>query len=545
MRAYLGRKTQPDRFVFSVSDLAWIPFMRPIYWLTIVCCASLASCSTPQEKSEQAAATAAALVEAGKFEEARPMILEAISQRDDVVSQWELLGRIGLETGKPADALLAYSRVLELDATNVNALQLVAELSFQFGHTREARDAADRLLALNPDATRAILVKGLVALDQKRATEALAAADAILKIDPQDELGIVLKARSVAIGRDYKGALKLIEEGVPDEQRTEASLATLTELYRSLGDTERLIATIDRQLLRRPNDVDLKLDFAKILYKSGKSDRARSILYQIVNAQPDNIEVLGQVSDIWTENDPSALTSTQLAAIAQNGSTAVRSAVARYLIDRGQPDLAEPVLRGATAKKADVSATEAQALYATALYRKGNVKAARAMAEKILLDDRDNSDALLLRAQIGLQERNFATALNDAQIVVRDFPMNEQGRIVLGDIFLAKKEPQRARLSYEEAINELPQSLLLHRVYSTYLIQSGDKPRAIDVARTFTRKNPSSVQGWALLQNVCRQAGDEPCAARAQAARDKASAIYTVDDRPGSIRSRGLFGRLQ
>ena len=32
--------------------------------------------------------------------------------------------------------------------------------------------------------------------------------------------------------------------------------------------------------------------------------------------------------------------------------------------------------------------------------------------------------------------------------------------------------------------------------------------------------------------------------AQAQAGRDRAAAVYTVDDRPGSLRSRGLFGRL-
>lgn len=519
--------------------------MKCMNYVLILSLAAIAACSTPQEKAEQSASAAMALADAGNFGTARVVILQAIRERDDVASHWQLLGRIDLELGKPADALLAFSRVLELDASNLEALQLVAELSFQFGNSKEAISAADRLLALEPNATRAILVKGLVALDRKRSPEALDAAESILKIDPQDEYGIVLKARALALGKDYKGALKLIEEGVPETKRTEASLATLTELYRILGDTTRLISTMDRQIARRPKDADLKLQLAQVLYKSGNPERARSVLMQVIKDESNNIEVVQEISGIWLANDSAALTPIQLQEIARNGSATTRTGVARYLIGRNRPDLAEPILRGVATTNSDVSSTDVQALHATALYKKGNVKAALAMANQILDDDKDNSDALLLRARIALQEGNLTAALNDVQIVVRDFPMNEQGRLVLATVFLAKKDAQRARQSYEEALIEMPQNLTINRTYTDYLLQSGDKARAIDVARSFTRKSPSSVAGWEQYASVCGKAGNLSCMALAQAGRDKAAATYTVDDRPGSIRSRGLFGRLQ
>lgn len=485
-----------------------------------------------------------ALAEAGNFEAARQAVLEAVGQRDDQPDQWLLLGRLDLETGRPADALLAYTRVLELDATNVEALQLVGELSFQFGDMRGATNSADRVLALDPSATRAILVKGLVALSRKDVAGAISAADAILKIKPQDEFGVILKARALAAGKDYQGAVKLIEAGVPEGQRTEASLATLTELYRVLGDKERLVGTIDKLLARRPKDPDLKLDLAEVLYKSGNSARARSTLYALLAAQPDNIEIVQKISDIWSENDPAALSPAQVKEIAEHGSHTARLGVARYLIGRNRPDLAADVLRAEAGAGQKGGSADARALYATTLYKQGNAGAAREVADGILRDDRNNIDALLVRARIEMQQRDLAAALNDAQIVVRDFPMSEQGRVLLADIYLAKNDPQRARQGYEDAIGDMPQSILLSRTYTQYLLKSGGGSRAIEVARTFTRKSPSSVPGWDLFANVCKQAGDSGCAAQAQAGRERAASVYTVDDRPGSVRGRGLFGRL-
>lgn len=504
----------------------------------------LCACSSPQEKAEQDAASANALVAAGNFEAARQAILRAVAVRDDQPEQWLLLGRVDLETGRPADALLAYSRVLELDATNIEALQLVAELSFQFGDMREASRSADRVLALDPNATRAILVKGLVALSRKDFAAATAAADSILKIKPQDEFGTVLKARALAVKKDYQGAVKIIEEGVPESQRTEASLATLSELYRVVGDKDRLVGNIDKLLVRRPRDPDIKLDLAEVLYKSGNAARARALLYALLVDQQNNIEVIQKISELWTKNDPAALSPTQLKYVGERGSQPVRQGVARYLIDRGSPDLAAKILRPDASRSDDGLTADTRALYATALYKQGNAAAARSIADGILAADTNNIDALLVRARIGLQQRDLTAALNDAQIVVRDFPTSEQGRILLADIYLARKDPQRAKQTFENAVSENPQSLLISQTYTRHLLKIGDAVRAVDVAKTFTRKNPSSIAAWDLLAATCQQAANSGCVAQAQAGRDKAASVYTVDDRPGSLRSRGLFGRL-
>ena len=66
----------------------------------------------------------------------------------------------------------------------------------------------------------------------------------------------------------------------------------------------------------------------------------------------------------------------------------------------------------------------------------------------------------------------------------------------------------------------------------------------MDIARTFTLKNPSSIEGGGLLANVCSKVGDQACVERAATGRDKAAGSYKIDERPGAIRSRGLFGRL-
>ena len=504
----------------------------------------LACCSTAEEKADRLTQTASLLFNAGKMTDARTVLLKAIAQRDDFVNEWILLGRVELELGHPIEALTAYSRVLELEAANTEALQYVGEISFQIGRNSDALSAADRLLSLNPTATRAMLIKGLVALDEKHFEEAQKTADAILKINPADEYGIVLKGRVLAIGHDYAGAIKLIET-TPEALRTEASLSTLIEIYKATGDSKQLFATMAQVMAKRPKDVNFSLDFSQSLYKAGENVRARAILLHLVDTHPDDFGLISKISGLWVENDTAALSPAELALTAQSGSVMKRIGVARYLIAVGRQRDAEDMLRPVMANAEPNGLTaDAEALYASLLFAKGDAVAAKAIVDKVLYADTNNKDALLLRAQIAQRRGDLAAALNDVQIVVRDSPQYEPARVALANLYIAKHDPQRARQIYEEAIIDLPQSVVLLDHYSSFLYQSHDIVRAMTIARNFTRKNPNAPKGWAMLDRACTAMRNVSCAQDATAGQRKAMSSVVIDERPGQQRSRGLFGKL-
>jgi predicted Zn-dependent protease len=518
--------------------------MKNIRPLVLTSFIVLASCLSAQEKAQQLTATAAALFNIGRYGDARTTLLRAIAKRDDSPDEWLLLARTELQLSHPYEALNAYTRLLELEATNPEALQMTGELAFQLGRYREAITAADRMLSLNPGATRAMLVKGLVALDQRHLPEAQAAADAILKISPNDEYAAVLKGRVLAIGHDYAAAVKVIE-ATPEAQRTEASIATLIEIYRSTGDSKQLIATMSQLVSKRPKDTGLNLEYAQTLYKAGENARARSVLMTLINDHPDDYGLVSQVSDLWTESDRDAIGPDDLARIVAHGSTVTRIGVARYLQATGRSSSAEDVLRTpALSGDANALNADARALYATLIFERGDAAGAARLVDALLDTDKSNKDALLLRARMAENRGDLTAALNDLQIVVRDSPQNEQGQIALANLFIARKDLPRARQIYETAIAELPQSLVLLDSYSVFLYQSGDMGRAMSIARNFTLRNPNTSRGWALFSRTCAKAANNACAQYAAAGQKRAAASFEVDERPGRVRSRGLFGKL-
>ncbi len=505
--------------------------------------AFLASCSNAQERAEKHAATAMMYANAGNFAEARVSLLKAVAERDDIASQWQFLGQVELQLGHLSEALSAYSHVLELDAVNVEALQLVTELAFQVGDTRKATATADRVLALDPASTRALLVKGLVALDQKRLVEANQYAAAILEIDPKDELGLVLKARALAKNEAFQEAVKTINDNIPVEVRTEATLGTLIEIYRIIGDGKNIVPTFDLMIAKRPKDIALKVDFAEILYKVGDSARARALIFQQLRERPEDIDLIKNVGKLWVENDPTPLSAAQITEVAENGSMTMRVGIARHMLALKNVKAAALIVKP-VANNDDVATADARAILATTHFENGDVNTAKSIADQVILEDSGNVDALLLRGRIGLVRGKLQAAYNDVQVVVRDYPDNEAGRILSADIFLKRGEAYRVRQAYEDALNYMPQSMVMAQKYADYLFDVGDKVRAVQVVRQFTLHNPSLLAGWKTLSAMCQKSGDARCVSEATKGQTAAAGTFVVDVRPGIIRSRGLFGRL-
>lgn len=502
-----------------------------ILFLTLAC-----ACSPSQEKASERAAAAAALFDAGNYPEAHKAILDAIAERDDIADQFILQGRIELALNRADSAFGAYSRVLELDPSSQEALQFVAEYYLRAGLFKEAEKTADSSLSLDPRAMRPLLIKGMIALNRHDTAKALDFAEQLLKINPSDTQGLILKARAIAKSGDRAAALKLLEERIPPAGRNDDVILALMGIYRADGNLPGLLGTFEALVPKAADNVDLRIDYINTLYKSGNVARARSEVLGLMRSQGDNADALAQIVALWREYDADPLDRDALEWVKAKGTDATRLAIAHYLLSVERIAEAQAALARAR--------TGAEGLFARLLAAQGQTERAREMANDILARDTNNADALLLRSELSLRTRDFRQAVNDAQLVVRDNPENEEGYLALAKAFVLKGETWHARQIFENGINTLPQNLVLVSRFVDFLFLIDDKKRAMSVAREFTEANPASLRGWDLLASVCTRVDDGNCSARAQAGRARALTIYEIDERPGTERFRNRLGRL-
>lgn len=484
------------------------------------------------------AARAQALMEAGDLPGAREAVLRSLAVRDDIPEVHALNGRIALGTNDPLGAYQAFSRVLELDAANMDALLAVSELALQLGRVRDAETMADRALALDPSAPRALLVKGLIALDRKRVAEAIGYADKILEFRSTDEGGIVLKARALATGGDYDGGRAVIEAARGTSAQSEAMMATLLEIDRARGDLSGLLNAFQRLVQKLPRNNELKIDYANTLYKAGDIAAARGLLRQFFVRPVEDRASLLAVAALWNEYDRDPFSPADLDPIGAKGSPLQREIAARYFLQTDRVDTALKLLA-----PEGVGPGGVEGLYARALHADGQNAQARDIMSQILARDKLNPDALLLRATLFQSEKRYSEAIVDAQTVLRDNPENADAYWTLAQALAADGQGVRARLILEQGAKLLPQSAFLYDKYIHFLYHINDMGRAMSIARTFALASPASLRAWKQYEAVCLRTRSD-CVTEARKGYARAQTLYSIDPRPGTPPKRSLFGRL-
>lgn len=502
---------------------------------------ALSGCDSSSQNAAEAGLEAQQYFDQRNFYEARKAITEALSERDDDPKLHLLKGRIELGSGRPTDAFLAYSDALSLEATNPEALQAVSQLGLQTGYLREAERAADTMLSFSPELPEALLTKGLIALVRRKHKEALEFAERILAARPGDEAGTILTARTLALTGKTAEALELLESSSLDKNYTEGVDMTLIELFRETSNLPEMKATFKRLIDRRPEDMALKIDYANTLYKSGEDAQARILIEEMLRKGLTVNRALTMITDLWVEYEADPLNENLFAFLAKEGTLESRLAIARYLLATEKPADARRILLSVSSR----FSPEASALYARTLQAIGQTKEADQIVSAILDDDETNADALLVRVKQSSASNKFPKAINDVQIIIRDNPKLRAGYLSLIEVYSAKNDKNGAKRVFADAIKQRPQDLILFRAYTKYLLENGDRIRAVSVARSLARDKPASISAWRLYQETCAEAELDRCKLEASTGEKVANVIYAIDLPPGTPPTRGLFGRLQ
>ncbi len=165
----------------------------------------------------------------------------------------------------------------------------------------------------------------------------------------------------------------------------------------------------------------------------------------------------------------------------------------------------------------------------------GDAAGSRSLNDKLLERDGENVDGLLLRAEFEERDGRRDRAIESVQRALNVDQTNPEIYVALAELNAKAGDKARARQSFEEGLQQMPQDFLLIQRYTQFLHQSGNKSRAVSVSRAFARALPVLHKGLddhgAAVRMGCRR-----CLQMAEAAAGRAAAAtrFRVDDPPGS-----------
>jgi len=499
--------------------------------------ALLMSCSSPLEKAYQEAGVAEQLLQQGNLVGARMAVTRALGHRDDQVQILQLDAFIKFQMGDLIASYEAYRIILAIDPNHLGALVGVSQLGLSTGNFRESRAAIETALAIDPRQADVLLAKGIHALIRKEYDLAVETGEQINEFLPDDPRGIILRARGSFLSGEEEGAMNLLYAEAERIGNNRMIATALLENARTQPDVKIMLEQLSFLRSNSPESIDLAIDEANILYKSGQTEKAREIGAEILKVFGEDQGAIGRLLELWREYDAAPLNGQARARLADSGAVDARLIAARYYFEIGELDSAEQIVDG-------LDDDRGRGMLARIGVRRDRLNAGDT-AEAILEEDEGNCNALSALAEARLATGKANDAVRAAQVVATDCLDRTDGYHILARAYRTAGRTSGIERVYREGIDTHPQDLGLTTQFSRWLLEQGRDAGALSAVRRLTKVAPARASTWKLYAEICEAVGNNACVAEANAARAVAENNFAIDLLPGQRPANPLTGQSQ
>lgn len=451
-----------------------------------------------------------------------------------------------------ARALLAqheYQRLLDelpapsardTDAATLQALRATAELGL--GRKEEARQALQRTLQAAPDNAEVHLALAKLAVVDSKIPEALHELEQALQNDPRHLDSLMLKGDLLqATGKPAEAApvYREVLKAYPGHANARLALAGIAIAGNKLGDARK---EIDAALHIAPNSLQARYLQALVDFREGQTERARDRLAAVLKGAPEFVPALllaGAIEYTLGNLQTAETHLNKVVAAVPRNPYALRL-LASVQLRLGRPDDAAATLKpldpersndaGVNVVAGEIALAKKDWSKAAAYFEKAaqtNPQSAAIRTElglaRLAQGDARATDDLLAASSLEggggradvililsqLKNQQYDAALASIAALEKKFPTSPVPWNYRGAAYLGKKDPAKARESFERALKLDPTFYPAAATLARLDLQ--DKQPALAKSRfeNVLKADPKHLQAMLGMADLARIAGDE------------------------------------
>jgi len=466
------------------------PILRAVAWLSAAI--AVAGCSSSDSRAEAALSDYQSAAAANNMLAARKALLQLVRAKDDVADYWAELGKLQASMGSYGDAYYAFTRAYELDRSNPELLRALTELALRSGDVGRAQTHARELSVVAPGDPWVKLVEGWAAISESQYAKALAVSDELLAVSPFNSAAVMLKGRALIGLNREDDAIDLLGKQLQSQPSDIGSLQLLSRIHEGRGDWPKLVDVAQRLTDLTAGDFQYGLILVRASLRSGNIERARRASFKLL--KPDaSPQLVSSVLDLWALYWPSSqrIADARMLANAASGQEQ-RLVYAAFLSRVGSAADALRLAGNAATLPINAQNAEANAVFADALSRTGNLGGAKARFDAVLAFDPGNATALRGRSELELRTGNARAAVEDAQKLTTVLPNSSSDRLLLSRAFAASGDRAWAERTLWTAFQDIPAD---ERIYAALrATKSGNVDAMNDLQAEFARQRGAKVR---------------------------------------------------
>ena len=372
---------------------------------------------------------------------------QVLEQEPNHIEALVKTGKILFAGGKIDLAIEKSDKALALDQNNVGALNLRAALRLKLNDANGAIKFANLALAREPDNQDAYMVLATERLSANDDAGAIAYFDKILAKDEKNLTIQLIKIKALEnlfkleeAEHGYKNLISLL----PDSSFARKSYAHFLVKQDRKHDAELQFRAI---AIFSPKDNQPKLDVVRFVIATQGAAAGRAELEDLVNKDPKNYGLAFALVGLYQVQKDAALEAALLNQIAKNA--------------------------GDTS-----DGFKAQAIIAYNLIQQGKKDEASKLLNYILAADKSNGQALIIKAGLAVQAKNYAAAIADLRTVLRDSPDSSKASFMLATAYNSSGSFELAEEQYASAFVSSRYASQYALAYAQFLLSHQHSERA-------------------------------------------------------------------
>ncbi len=377
-------------------------------------------------------------------------------------------------------AVIELKNVVQLDPKDDAAYVELGEAYLKLKEPREAFQSYTRAVSANPENLKAQLKLGQMLLLGRQTDEAKKKADLILAKTPDNVEALSLLSGVQVQERDLDGAIRTLEKAAslnPNHFNTQLSLGRLLLLK---GEPAKAEEAYLKAIALDPASGVPYIELSRIYAGKGDLDKAEAELKKMIQAAGSSYETLHVLALFYESTKKFELAeSTYLKAVeaAPQGDVTPLMNLAGYYARMKSYDRAlDAMQKAAEIKKDDLNVLVNMA---ELQFDFGKVKEAEATVDKVLEKEKGQVDANLLKGRILLTRRDFGSALERFDVVVRESPRNSMAHYFRGLSHIGKGDPKLGQQDLLKAVELNPGLLDARLILAEFYLNE----RNADLAR--------------------------------------------------------------
>jgi tetratricopeptide (TPR) repeat protein len=490
-------------------------------WLLSLCLAVLvASCGGGESRKAVHLEKGEAFLAAGNFEKARVEFRNALQiAPNDSEVRFEN-GVIDEKLDNTREAAGFYQAAIDSNPENIRARVALGRIYMHGGAPKLALDAINPAFAKHPDDAGLLTVRAGARAELKDTAAALVDAERAVQLAPANEDALSVLAGIYQLGGQTDKATALLEGGIkriPDSVNMRLQLAQLYADRKQLAQAEALLVDLVRL---EPKEKAHRLRLAQFDASLDKIDDAERTLREGIKALPEERDLKIGLINLLATRRSREIAENELQTFIEQAPKdyQLQFALAQFYEEGKDHPKAEAIYNKviAAAGLDGPGITARDRLAALRNQQHDTAGAEKLLAEVLAKAPRDD-DALFLRGNIALAQKDPKTAIADLRSVLRDQPNAIGVMRVLARAHLANGEPALAEETMRRAVDANPTDAAASLDLAQMLIELGKPEQAKPVVDELVRRQPTNIEALIAKFKIAVASKD---AASAKAAAD-------------------------